>query len=132
MWLALGLATLLRLNRLWAFVGSRISSSFMFSLLAFTEIELAHRLRFGAWLALEPRDILHHWRELAGDWVLGCVPVGGALAVILGLSAYGIALRWRREKAAAATAAAVTPSKPAESLPPSSGSPPSAPPAPTA
>lgn len=124
MWFALGLATLLRLNRLWAFVGSRISTSVMFSLLAFAEIELAHRLRFGAWLALQPRDILAHWRDLAGDWVLGCIPVGGVLAVILGFAAYGIARRWRRET--------VTPNTPDAPRPRSSESPPTAPRAPTA
>ena len=45
MWMALGLATALRLNRLWAFVGSRVSSSILVAWIAFSEVELAHRLR---------------------------------------------------------------------------------------
>ncbi|HEY3822824.1 MAG TPA: DUF2062 domain-containing protein [Polyangiaceae bacterium] len=125
MWMALGLATVFRLNRLWAFLGSRISSNVLLAWLAFSEIELAHRLRTGAWMALAPSDVLVEGWQLFGDWLFGSLLVGATLAALLGLLVYALARRWRRD------APAVTPRTPAEPLPPSSGSPPSAPPAPT-
>jgi uncharacterized protein (DUF2062 family) len=120
MWLALGLATVLRLNRLWAFLGSRISSNVILAWLAFSEIEIGHRLRTGAWAQLAPADVLANGRQLIGEWLLGSVLVGAALAAALGLVAYAIARRWpvRRHK-------------PDEAPPPSSGSRRSAPPEPT-
>jgi uncharacterized protein (DUF2062 family) len=120
MWIALGLATLFRLNRLWAFIGSRVSSNILFVWLSFAEIELAHRVRAGAWAPLAPRDVLTHGRQLFADWLLGALAVGGVLAAVFGLVAYVIARRW-----------AVSRRTPDGSLPPSSGSRPSAPPAPT-
>jgi uncharacterized protein (DUF2062 family) len=122
MWMALGLATALRLNRLWAFLGSRVSVSVLLAWIAFSEIQLAHRLRTGEWMPLKPADVLDHGWQLFGDWLLGAAFVGGVLAALLGGLAYGLARRWRPE---------VTPHTLEERLPPSSGSPPSAPPAPT-
>jgi uncharacterized protein (DUF2062 family) len=120
MWLALGITTLLRLNRLWSFLGSRVSTSVMLYILAFAEIELGHRVRRGEWVHVAPRDILSHARELFGDWLLGSVFVGGALAALLGWLAYALSRRALRRR------------KPDAALPPTSGSRPSAPPAPTA
>ncbi len=119
MWMALGLTTLFRLNRLWSFVGSRVSSSVMLYLIAFAEIALGHRLRAGAWVHIAPRDVLAHGRELFGDWILGSLLVGTGLAVLLGLLAYALRARQLSRR---------TPDEP---RPPSSESPPSAPPAPT-
>ena len=120
MWLALGLATIFRLNRLWAFLGSRVSTSVVFAWIAFSEIELAARLRSGAWMPLSPANILDHGWRLTGDWLMGTVVVGSALAALLGTLAYLAARRW----------APVTRSTPEEPLPPSSESRPSAPPHP--
>ena len=106
MWIALALATVLRLNRLWAFVGSRISFTPIFAFITFGEIESAHRLRAGAWLRLSPHDALEHGKELLGDWLVGTVLVGGALAATLGFVAYVAArhLRMRRPLSSARSA----------------------------
>jgi len=124
MWMALALATALKLNRLWAFLGSRISSNVILAWIAFSEIELAHRLRTGEWMPMAPADVLVHGWQLFGDWLFGAGLVGAVLAALLGLLAYGLARRWRPE------GVPIT-HTPEEPLPPSSGSRPSAPRAPT-
>jgi uncharacterized protein (DUF2062 family) len=123
MWLALGGASLLRLNRLWAFLGSRVSTGLLFAWIAFCEIELAHRLRAGAWMALDPSAIAAQRAELFGDWFVGTPLVGFPAATLVGLVAYGLAHRARSR--------ALTPRTPDAPPPPSSGSPRSAPPAPS-
>jgi hypothetical protein len=122
MWIALALATLLRLNRLWAFAGSRLSILPVFAWVGFCEIECAHRLRTGAWAPLAPGEVVAHGAELLTDWLVGTVPVGGGLAVLAGAIAYAVARRWEKD---------ATPRRRAGSRPPSSESPPSAPPTPT-
>jgi uncharacterized protein (DUF2062 family) len=121
MWIALGLATLLRKNRLWAFVGSRVSSNVLLAFITFAEIELAHRLRAGVWAPLAPRQALAHGRELLLDWFLGSALVGPALACVLGVAAYAAVRRWPRLTLRTSSGAP----------PQSSGSPPSGRPAPT-
>jgi uncharacterized protein len=123
MWMALGLATVLRLNRLWAFVGSRVSTSILIVWIAFSEIELAHRLRAGAWMAVSfapTAHVLDHGWQVFGDWFLGWTMVGTMLATLVGLLALGVARRWER----------IRRRTPGGRLPPTSESPASAPPAP--
>lgn len=120
MWIALALATVFRLNRLWAFIGSRVSSNIVFVWIAFAEIELAHRARTGSWAPLAPRDALAHGRQLFGDWLLGSLAAGLVLGALFGVLAYFTARRW-----------ALSRHKPDGPRPPSSESRPSAPPAPT-
>jgi uncharacterized protein (DUF2062 family) len=115
-------ATLLRLNRLWTMLGSRASAAPLLVTVAFLEIEVAHRLRTGAWARIALADILPHGRELLLDWVIGTPLVATPLAVIAGFVAYVAARRWHRVRAN-------TPDAP---RPPSSESRRSAPPAPTA
>ncbi len=118
MWIALGLATALRLNRLWAFLGSRVPSNVLLVGITFVEIELAHRLRAGAWAPLAWREALDHATAFVGDWFLGAALVGPALGAVLGLAAYATARR----------RAGVTPPRtPGEPLLPISESPPTAP-----
>lgn len=93
-WIALALATLLRLNRLWAAVGSRVSITPLFALLAFGEIEGAHRLRTGCWAPLSVRDALARGAELLGDWLLGATLVGSVLGAVVGAVAYVGVRRW--------------------------------------
>jgi uncharacterized protein (DUF2062 family) len=115
MWIALGLATLLRLNRAWAFLGSRATLMPIFAFVTFAEIEVAHRLRAGRWVPLVPSEAVAHGRDLLLDWGIGTVIVGGSLAAAAGVAAYVVASSWPA---------------PAGARPPSSGSPPSAPPGP--
>jgi uncharacterized protein (DUF2062 family) len=112
LWIALALATLLRLNRLWAALGSRVSFTPLLAALTFCEIEVAHRLRVGRWAGLTVHDAIAHAQELFGDWLLGAGTVGGALGAALGFAAYLVARRL------------AIPRSPAVSLRRSSGSPP--------
>ena len=121
-WIALGLATVLRLNRLWAALGSRVPLALW---IAFSEIQIAHRLRTGAWASLAPRETLSHGRELLTDWLMGTALVGTALAAAAGFVAYACARRWSRREPAIVSS--YTPGGP---RPPSSESLPSVPPAP--
>jgi uncharacterized protein (DUF2062 family) len=132
MWIALGLATVFRLNRLWAFLGSRISFTPIFVVIAFCQIQVAHRLRTGAWLPLSPQEALAHGRALLVDWLLGSLVVGGALAIALGLVAYVVArYAQRAPPPGPGDAEAVTARTPAALRLVTSESPRSAPPDPT-
>jgi uncharacterized protein (DUF2062 family) len=99
MWIALAFATVLRLNRLWAFVGSRISFTPLFAFIAFCEIECAHRIRTRTWVPLSPQNALEHGKELLGDWLVGTVLVGGTLGATLGLAAFVAARRFGMRRA---------------------------------
>jgi uncharacterized protein (DUF2062 family) len=92
-WIALAAATVLRLNRLWAFLGSRVCTLLVLPWITLTELEVAHRIRTGEWLPLRVSTVLHDAHGLLADWLLGTVLVGGALALAIGLLAYGIARR---------------------------------------
>jgi hypothetical protein len=128
-WIALAIATVFRLNRLWAALGSHASPLPIFVWASFCEIQLGHRLRAGTWIALSPHQAFAQRNQLFGDWLLGSSLVASGLAVIAGFVAYALAVRWRehREAKALAAGAAITP-RTLDGLPrPSSGSPPSAP-----
>jgi uncharacterized protein (DUF2062 family) len=105
-------ATLFRLNRLWAFVGSRVSFFLIMPWIVLAEIQSAHRLRTGTWAPLFTENVLEHAREWLLDWCTGTLLVGGPLALALGFLAYALARR------------RLTPPTPAPAPPPSSGSPP--------
>ena len=94
MWIALGLATLFRLNRLWAFLGSRCTFFPLFGVVAFAEIEVAHRIRTGGWLPLVASEAMARGRELLVDWAVGTLVVGGAIAIVAAGGAYAVALSW--------------------------------------
>ncbi len=100
-WIAIGLATLLRLNRLWALLGSRICIFFLLPWIALAEIEAGHRLRTGRWAAVSVETVLSEGRGLLLDWIVGAVLVGGALALLLGAFAYRIARCYRAAQASA-------------------------------
>ena len=131
-WLALGLATLFRLNRLWAAVGSHASFG-VWPLFVFVEIEVAHRMRLGTWAPISAPEAVARGREMLLDWVLGTFLVGGAYAALLGLLAHAIARRLPLPALPPPVPVdrGVTSSTPDEPRPASSESPPSAPPSPT-
>jgi uncharacterized protein (DUF2062 family) len=115
LWLSLGLATIFHLNRVWAAVGSRATTAPILPFAVFAEVQLAHRIRTGAFLPLSPHDALAHGGELLIDWFAGTPIVGGVYAAILGTVAYAVAR---------ARQARLRPPSPGEPRPVSSGSPP--------
>jgi len=115
-WIAVGAATALRLNRLWAFIGSRVSNPLILPLVVFAELEVGHALRTGETITLSRSDVLARAPGLLVDWLIGTVPVGGGLGVLLGALAWAIA-SWRIKR------------RRARAPRPSSGSPPSGSPA---
>jgi len=100
LFIALGLATLLRLNRLWAAIASRFAVTPVFILVAFAEIEAAHRVRAGTWISLAPAALVARGRELVIDWALGAALVGGAIAAAAAALAYALAVSWPEPDAA--------------------------------
>lgn len=92
--LAIAAATLLRDNRLFCFVGSRISNPLVGPFLVFAQIQAAHRVRTGAFIALTVRELADHARTLLLDWLLGMLVFGAPLSIVLGLAA----ARWARSR----------------------------------
>jgi uncharacterized protein (DUF2062 family) len=113
-WIALGLASLLRLNRLWAMLGSHLSPPPIFFPASVLQIQLGHRLREGSWIPMTVHDVASHGRLLLVDWLLGTVFVAGPIAAVLGIGTYFAARRWQ----------ALRPRSPDAAPPESSGSPP--------
>jgi uncharacterized protein (DUF2062 family) len=114
-WLGVGFATLLRLNRLWALIGTRISMLLFLPWIILAEVQTSHRLRTGTWAPLSAKDAIEHAREWLLDWCMGTVPVGLFLAFVLGgVAFYSARLRdVRRSKLA-------PPPEPTSESPPSS------------
>ncbi len=126
-WIAVGVATLVKKNRLFTYVGSHTSNIIFTPFITLAEIQLAHRVRTGAWLDIDRKHIVDEAPALLLDWCLGAGPVGLVVALVLGFAAYGIAhrrdVKKQRALAAVKTEAGATPPSPAELPPPSSGSP---------
>jgi uncharacterized protein (DUF2062 family) len=112
-WIAIAIATLLKKNRLFAYLGSHTSNVVFMPFIALAEVQLSHRMRTGMWVDIDRHHIVDQAPSLLLDWCLGTIPVGLTLGLVLGLIAYALA---RRRDARA------TPT-PAAAPPPSSGSP---------
>ncbi len=89
-------ATACRLSRLWALLGSRVSNFLVLPWIVLAEIQLAHRARTGQWAEIFGSNVAARAREMLLDWWLGTLPVGLALASVLGGAAYVIARRRER------------------------------------
>jgi uncharacterized protein (DUF2062 family) len=116
--LALLFSSVLRVNRVWAVVGSQIPSLFglLRPLIMFAEIEVAHRLRTGEWLELDIGHAMAQAPRLMLDLFVGAGLLGAGAGLAAGLSAYAYGRRVMQRRR--------------DALPPrTSGSPPSAPPA---
>lgn len=99
-WVALGLATLFRKNRLFCWIGSRVSNFVILPWIVIAEVQLSHRLRTGGFVELHESDALEKAPTLILDWILGSLPVGIALAALVGgLSFYAFRFRDRRRAA---------------------------------
>lgn len=121
--MAVGLATLFRKNRLFAWLGARISNLVMLPFIALAEVQVSHRLRTGAWLNITRDQILDQAPSLLLDWCLGTIPVGLAIGLVMGLLAYAVARRRETRRRRAEALAEATPPTPSGLQPPSSGSP---------
>jgi len=108
---AMGLATLARKNRLFAWLGSRISNMLMLPFIALAEVQISHRIRTGAFVDLTRENILDQAPHLLLDWCLGMFPVGGAFGLVMGLGAYALAHRRdaRKQRATRPTPAELPP-----------------------
>lgn len=91
--LALGLATLFRKNRLFAWLGSRISNMVFLPFIAIAEVQVSHRIRVGTWLVLDRQRAIEQAKDLLLDWCLGTIPVGIVIGALMGGIAYLFAAR---------------------------------------
>ncbi|MBS2013422.1 MAG: DUF2062 domain-containing protein [Deltaproteobacteria bacterium] len=124
--LALGLATLFKKNRLFAWLGSRVSNMVFLPFIALAEVQVAHRVRTGAWLDIDRHNAIDRAGELLLDWCLGTIPVGLAIAALTGMMAWGLAHRRDRRRAREAKEALEgPPTPPPAALPPPSSESPS-------
>jgi uncharacterized protein (DUF2062 family) len=105
--LALLLSSALRVNRVWAALGSQIPSLFglLRPFIVLLEIELAHRIRTGDWVDLDWRHALSEAPRLLLDLFIGAGIVGVAASLLAGSGAY---LYARRRLARTPTAAGAT------------------------
>lgn len=114
-YIAVGIATIARKNRLFCYLGSHTSNWLIMPFIVYAEVQIAHRLRTGAWASIDRHNITEQAPNLLLDWCLGTIPVGLVIATLVG--SFGYALAKRRDRRAAASAL------PAEAPKPSSGSP---------
>jgi uncharacterized protein (DUF2062 family) len=107
---ALLLATIFRVNRLWAAAASQLPS--LFGLLRvpilFVELEVGRYVRTGAWLDLTPREAMKSAPHLLLDWVVGCATAGVLAASLLGIAAFA----WARRRDRLAASAPAMPNDP--------------------
>ncbi len=102
--LALGLATLFKKNRLFAWLGSRISNMVFLPFIAIAEVQLSHRVRTGEWVTLEREHAVDRAGALFLDWCLGTIPVGVAIGFVMGMGSWALARRRDRRRAEKASA----------------------------
>lgn len=92
--IAVLLATALRKNRLWAFVAAHVSGNWLVNpFIVFVAVQLSHRVRTGAWLALTFRQFRETGFGLILDWAIGWLPVGTVVGAIVGAGGYVLARR---------------------------------------
>lgn len=99
-WVGVGLATLFKKNRLMAWIGSRISNMIFLPFIALAEVQLAHRVRTGAWAQIDRDTAISQAGSFLLDWCLGTIPVGIVIGVLCGLLGYALAVRRDRRRAA--------------------------------
>lgn len=97
--LAVGLATLLKKNRLFAWLGARISNVVFLPFIAIAEVQVSHVLRTGQWVTLDREHVIEQAGTLLVDWCLGTIPVGVAIGSVMGLASWAIARERDRRRA---------------------------------
>ncbi len=101
-WIAIGLASLLKKNRLYAWIGSRVSNMVVLPFIVVAEVQSSRLLRTGHLAPITRDHVLDQAPALMLDWILGSIVVGGALGLVLGALAYAWALRREKRNAVAA------------------------------
>jgi uncharacterized protein (DUF2062 family) len=96
LWIALALATLLKLNRVWAMIGSRLSTTPVLLATTFAGIQVAHYARTRTWASIRLHQSLQDAQQLLIDWALGSVLIGTIVGVTAGLTAAALARRWQQ------------------------------------
>jgi uncharacterized protein (DUF2062 family) len=115
--LAVGIATLFKKNRLFAWLGARISNMVFLPFIAIAEVQTSHYLRTGQWVTLDREHAIDQAGVLLLDWCIGTIPVGFVIGSVMGLSSWGIAAyRDRRRLAAGVEDAAAPPAEAAEQV----------------
>lgn len=98
-WIAIAIATLLKKNRLFAYLGSHTSNFVFMPFIIVAEVQVAHRVRTGAWMDLDRKHIVEDAPSLLLDWCLGTIPVGLTVGATVGFAAYALA-KFRKTRAA--------------------------------
>jgi uncharacterized protein (DUF2062 family) len=101
--IAVGSATLFRLNRPAVVLAAQVTMPPFTPLVIFASLQVGHLLRFGQWLAIsldevraaEPEELA---KRLAADFVLGSFTVGVALGIPIALLAMRAVVRSRRAR----------------------------------
>jgi len=106
-WIAIAIATLLKKNRLFAYLGSHTSNVIFMPFIALAEVQISHRVRTGIWVDIDRDHIIDQAPSLLLDWCIGSIPVGLSVGLVLGLLAYALARR--RDARATPTPAAAPP-----------------------
>jgi len=113
--LCVGLAVLLRLNKVAMYAAANVSIPPLVPLLGFASVQLGERMRHGRWLTLAVADFRRDAPALAGrffvDWLAGGVLVGAAIGVPLAAVVWAIARARRRAAADPVHAAIVAASR---------------------
>lgn len=114
--LAIGLATLLKKNRLFAWLGSRISNMVFLPFITIAEVQVSHRVRTGEWVTLDREHALDQAASLILDWCLGTIPVGITIGSIMGVASWAFATRRDRRRAKADARASTVASTPQDAV----------------
>ena len=98
-WLAIGLATLLKRNRVFALLGSRVSFFLLLPWIVISEIEAAHRVRTRTFAPIDRHHIAREASAYVLDFCLGWLVLGPIYAVALGLLSAPLWAWWQRRAA---------------------------------
>lgn len=103
-WIGLGLAWVLRLNKAAVVLGSHVSFPPLTPFVAFACVQVGARLVHGRWLTLAvvdfaPVRLPSLLRTFLVDWLVGGLVVGAGLALPAFLVTFAVARRWRSARA---------------------------------